>query len=199
MMEVKRGESVAIIGASGSGKSTLLHLLGGLEDADHGFINIGSTDLTRTHPNKLSGFRRTEIGFVFQFHYLFNDLTAVENVAMPLLINRDKPGKAFCKAEQLLVDIGLHDRANHPISQLSGGEQQRVAIARAIIHEPLLILADEPTGNLDATIGDGIAKLLVDYARQHSKMAVIATHNEHVANLCDRILELKSGCLLLKG
>ena len=198
MMEVKPGESVAIMGASGSGKSTLLHLLGGLDEPDHGFISLGAVDVTRTSTRSLAEFRRKQIGFVFQFHYLLNDLTAVENVALPLLLDRCKPSQAFKTAVRLLADFGLEVRIDQPINQLSGGEQQRVAVARALINEPLLILADEPTGNLDSEIGDGIARRLVNYSRNRSKMAVIATHSEQVAQLCDRILELKSGCVQLR-
>jgi lipoprotein-releasing system ATP-binding protein len=195
MMEVSRGESVAIMGASGSGKSTLLHLLGGLDEPDHGFINLGPIEVAPSKEKDPAEFRRKQIGFVFQFHYLLNDLTAVENVAMPLLLERRKHGEALNAAHELLAAFDLADRADHPVSQLSGGELQRVAVARALINEPLLILADEPTGNLDSVIGDGIATTLVDYARKRSKMAVIATHNDHVAGLCDRIVELKSGCI----
>jgi len=199
MMEVAPGESVAIMGASGSGKSTLLHVLGGLDEPDHGFINLGSIDVTHPLPYDQAEFRRKQIGFVFQFHYLLNDLTAVENVAMPLLLDRHKPIEAIKRARGLLADFGLDDRSDHPVSQLSGGEQQRVAVARALINEPMLILGDEPTGNLDSVIGEGLAKALVDYARRSSRMAVIATHSEQVAQLCDRILELRSGYIHSKG
>ena len=194
MLEVALGESVAIIGASGSGKSTLLHLLGGLDEPDHGFINLGPTEVAPSKKDSAE-FRRKQIGFVFQFHYLLNDLTAVENVAMPLLLERRKHREAINRARELLADFDQADRADNPVGHLSGGEQQRVAVARALINEPLLILADEPTGNLDSVIGDGIATALVDYARKRSKMAIIATHNEHVAGLCDRIVDLKSGCI----
>jgi ABC-type lipoprotein export system ATPase subunit len=173
----------------------LLHWLGGLDEPDHGFINLGPIEVAPSKDGDTAEFRRKQIGFVFQFHYLLNDLTAVENVAMPLLLDRRKHGEAINVARDLLADFGLSNRADHPVSQLSGGEQQRVAVARALINEPLLILADEPTGNLDSVIGDGIAAALVNYARKRSKMAVIATHNEHVAELCDRIVELKSGCI----
>ncbi|HEX6718464.1 MAG TPA: ABC transporter ATP-binding protein [Pyrinomonadaceae bacterium] len=173
------GQSIAITGASGSGKSTLLHLLGGLESADHGTIS-------------LDGHRR-EIGFIFQFHYLLPDLSALENVALPLLIARWKPQRAFERAMKLLGETGLGDRADHPISHLSGGEQQRVAVARALVTEPKLLLADEPTGNLDAAIGEQIGQTLVDYARKHSAITIIATHNASLAQLCDRTLILANG------
>lgn len=175
---LKPGECVAITGASGSGKSTLLHLLGGLEEPDHGSV---------------TAFRREQIGFVFQFHYLLPDLTARENVAMPLLIKRSK--SAFQQATRLLENSGLGDRLDHAVSHLSGGEQQRVAVARALITEPQLILADEPTGNLDLSISEQIGSLLLNYVREHSRMALIATHSPSLAQLCDYSLVLKEGRL----
>lgn len=170
------GESIAITGASGSGKSTLLHLLGGLETPDHGSLTL-----------------EQEIGFVFQFHYLLPDLSAVENVALPLLIARWKKRRAFERALELLRKTGLGDRAEHPIAHLSGGEQQRVAVARALITEPKLLLADEPTGNLDEAISEQIGRTLVDYAHEHSAITIIATHSASLAGMCDRILTLKAG------
>ena len=182
------GESIAITGASGSGKSTLLHLLGGLETADHGAITLDGT---------LDGSNgRREIGFVFQFHYLLSDLSAVENVALPLLIARRKPRHAFERALALLKKASLELRADHPVSHLSGGEQQRVAVARALVTEPKLLLADEPTGNLDAAIGEEIGLTLVDYARKHSAITIIATHSTGLARLCDRSLVLEGGRLV---
>jgi len=172
------GESIAITGASGSGKSTLLHLLGGLETADHGTIQMNG-----------------EIGFVFQFHYLLPDLSALENVALPLLIARWKREPAYERARTLLRDARLDDRADHPVSHLSGGEQQRVAVARALISEPKLLLADEPTGNLDAAIGEEIGRTLVAYAHNHSAVTVIATHSMSLARMCDRSLVLDDGRL----
>jgi lipoprotein-releasing system ATP-binding protein len=177
------GESIAITGASGSGKSTLLHLLGGLDTADHGTISLNGTD----------GGLRQQIGFVFQFHYLLPDLSAVENVALPLLIARWKRNRAFERAINFLQETGLGDRAEHPISHLSGGEQQRVAVARALVTEPKLLLADEPTGNLDEAISDQIGHTLVDYARKNSAITIIATHSASLARLCDRSLLLEAG------
>jgi lipoprotein-releasing system ATP-binding protein len=176
------GESIAVTGASGSGKSTLLHLLGGLEPADHGTIELNGT-----------GGRRQEIGFVFQFHYLLSDLSAVENVALPLLIARCNPSHAFERAMTLLNEAGLSARAGHPVSHLSGGEQQRVAVARALVTQPKLLLADEPTGNLDTAIGDEIGRVLVDYAQKRRAIVVIATHNPRLAQMCDRLLVLHEG------
>ena len=175
------GESIAVTGASGSGKSTLLHLLGGLETPDHGAINF---------KEKSGG-----IAFVFQFHYLLPDLSALENVALPLLIARWKRDRAWERARTLLKDARLDDRADHPVSHLSGGEQQRVAVARALITEPKLLLADEPTGNLDAAIGEEIGETLVAYARNHSAVTIIATHSQSLARMCDRSLVIEDGRL----
>ena len=172
------GESIAITGASGSGKSTLLHLLGGLETPDHGTIEGNG-----------------EIGFVFQFHYLLPDLSALENVALPLLIARWKRDRAYECGRTLLREAGLDDRADHPVSHLSGGEQQRVAVARALITGPKLLLADEPTGNLDAAIGEKIGETLVCYAHKHDAVTVIATHSANLARMCDRSLVLEDGRL----
>ncbi len=177
--EAKAGESIAITGASGSGKSTLLHLLGGLEMPDHGDITLDS--------------QRKEIGFIFQFHYLLADLTAIENVALPLLIARWKKKRALERAMLLLDQTRLGDRAEHPISHLSGGEQQRVAVARALVVEPTLLLADEPTGNLDEAISEQIGQTLIDYARKHSAITIIATHSMSLARLCDRSLVVEGG------
>ena len=179
------GETIAITGASGSGKSTLLHLLGGLETPDHGSVTLDGTNG-----------RRQEIGFVFQFHYLLSDLSAVENVALPLLIARRSSRDAYERALTLLREAGLETRADHPVSHLSGGEQQRVAVARALITEPKLLLADEPTGNLDATIGEEIAQTFVSYAHKHSAISIIATHSASLAHMCDRSLLLDGGRLI---
>lgn len=172
------GESIAITGPSGSGKSTLLHLLGGLETPDHGTIGFDGGN---------------KIGFVFQFHYLLPDLSAVENVALPLLIARWSRKRAFDRALELLQETGLAERADHPISHLSGGEQQRVAVARALITEPKLLLADEPTGNLDEAISEQIGRTLVEYAQENSAITIIATHSPRLAGLCDRSLLLEDG------
>jgi len=180
------GETIAITGASGSGKSTLLHLLGGLEAADHGLIDFDGNHI-----------QRQQIGFVFQFHYLLADLSAVENVALPLLIARQGSERAFSRALNLLTKAGLKARADHSVSHLSGGEQQRVAVARALVTEPKLLLADEPTGNLDEAISEEISRAIVNYARQHSAIAVIATHSARLARLCDRVLVLDGGCIKL--
>jgi lipoprotein-releasing system ATP-binding protein len=176
------GESIAVTGPSGSGKSTLLHLLGGLETADHGTIDLNGTNS-----------RRPQIGFVFQFHYLLPDLSAVENVALPLLIARYRKDRAIQLALDLLQETGLEARAAHPVTHLSGGEQQRVAVARALVTEPKLLLADEPTGNLDEAISEEIGRALVNYARNHSAITLIATHSASLARMCDRSLVLEAG------
>lgn len=194
-LEVKGGEVVAIVGASGSGKSTLLHLLGGLDEPDHGMISVEDTELTSLRGDSKAQFRQKHIGFVFQFHYLMNDLSALENVALPLLIARRGWKESRRQASILLNDFGLKNRTDHAASQLSGGEQQRVALARALIHSPNLLLADEPTGNLDTVIGDEIGRTVVEYVRSRGTMAIIATHNETLAGLCDRTLLLENGRL----
>ena len=194
-LSVEPGESVAIMGASGSGKSTLLHLLGGLDEADHGSITVAGRDIGALKRAASARLRQSQISFVFQFHYLLNDLTAVENVAMPLLIQRIRRREALDRAQTLLRNVGLSDRADHPVNHLSGGEQQRVAVARALVTEPQLILADEPTGNLDAAISDEIARTLTNYTSTHAHMAIIATHNPDLASQCDRVLNLADGRL----
>jgi len=191
--EVRQGEVVAVTGASGSGKSTLLHLIGGLDDPDHGSVSLGYQEVGKLRGAALPRFRQEKIGFVFQFHYLLTDLSAVENVALPLLISRQSAENATGRAQHLLSEMGLRDRAQHPASHLSGGEQQRIALARALVHSPQLLLADEPTGNLDATIGNEIGKTLVNYVKTAKTMAVIATHNENLASLCDRVMVLEGG------
>ncbi|HSE34369.1 MAG TPA: ABC transporter ATP-binding protein [Pyrinomonadaceae bacterium] len=189
------GTSAAIMGASGSGKSTLLHLIGGLDEPDHGTIALGQREIGSLGPAASARFRQSRIAFVFQFHYLLSDLTAAENVAMPLLIRRLRRRDALDRARVLLSDVGLLERAEHPVTHLSGGEQQRVAVARALVTEPQLILADEPTGNLDASIGDEIARTLTNYTATYSRMAVIGTHNSDLARKCDRVFNLVDGRL----
>ncbi len=191
----KHGEVVAITGPSGSGKSTLLHLLGGLDTPDHGTIAFDGVEITNLNPRKLAALRRQQIGFVFQFHYLLPDLSAIENVALPLLIAREKRAYAYSRAANLLEDAHLVGREDHPISHLSGGEQQRVALARALVTHPRLLLADEPTGNVDAEIGEELGKALVSYARNNGAVAVMATHSASLASFCDRVFVLESGRL----
>jgi ABC-type lipoprotein export system ATPase subunit len=194
-LNIAPGEAVAVTGASGSGKSTLLLLLGGLDEPDHGTITLNQFVITSTAAD-LPTFRRTNIGFVFQFHHLLQDLTAAENVALPLLIARTPFSRARERAIQMLKDVGLGSKCHDPVGHLSGGEQQRTAVARALIHEPRLILADEPTGNLDSSAGDEIAAMLRNYARTRNAMIILATHNLGVARICDRILSIHDGKII---
>lgn len=190
------GEAIAIMGTSGAGKSTLLHLLGGLESADHGSIQAGDFAIDRAKQAALARFRNAHIGFVFQFHHLLADLTAVENISLPLRINRIHPRETRIRAAQMLEQVGLDGRvANSLVGHLSGGEQQRVAVCRAFITRPALVLADEPTGNLDMATGDEIAQIIVSYARNSGSVVILATHNTSLAGLCDRTLTLSDGRL----
>lgn len=192
---VNNGETLAITGASGAGKSTLLHLLGGLEPADSGTIRFGSESILAAPASTRAGLRNRHIGYIFQFHHLLPDLTATENVALPLLISRIDFPEATRRARKALEEIGLSERADHPISYLSGGEQQRVAVSRALINQPDLVLADEPTGNLDSAIEEEIARQLVTYAKKEGRALIVATHNEKLAGMCDRVLGLREGRL----
>jgi len=194
-LTVRAGEMVCVLGPSGSGKSTLLHLVGGLDTADGGEIKLGEFDIARARGAKLAGFRNSQVGFVFQFHHLLPDLTAAENVSMPLLINRIPRQDATARALLMLERVGLKDYSSQRIGLLSGGEQQRVAIARACITRPALILADEPTGNLDVSAGDQVGELLASFCRDEGSAVLLATHNERLASLCDRRLILSRGRL----
>jgi lipoprotein-releasing system ATP-binding protein len=184
---------LALMGASGAGKSTLLHLLGGIEAADEGQIKLGEFEMTSASRAALARLRNERIGFVFQFHHLLPDLTATENVALPLLINREKRGESMSRAEAMLRSVSLGERLDYKVGLLSGGEQQRVALARALIREPRLVLADEPTGNLDAATGEEIIARLASFCKEHGAAVIIATHNERVAKICDRTLVLRDG------
>lgn len=195
---VAAGESVAIVGASGSGKSTLLNLLGGLEAPDHGSIVANNVALESASQSALAHFRNQHVGFVFQFHHLLPDLTAAENVSLPLLIRRMPPREASRQAMQMLEEVGLADQSAHLVGNLSGGEQQRVALCRALVNRPAIVLADEPTGNLDETIADEIARSLVAYAKKLPGIVILATHSYNVAKLCDRVLTLRDGRILAR-
>jgi lipoprotein-releasing system ATP-binding protein len=186
---------VAITGPSGAGKSTLLHVIGGLEPADAGSVQFADLDVTRASSERLAQYHKLDVGFIFQFHHLLADFSALENVAMPLFINRENRQDALRRAGVALDEVNLAEHAHHPIAQLSGGELQRVAVARALVTGPRLVLADEPTGNLDAAIGEEIGVLLRSYCRTRSATVVIATHNEHLAHTCDRVLHLHEGKL----
>ncbi|HEY8460599.1 MAG TPA: ABC transporter ATP-binding protein [Blastocatellia bacterium] len=194
-MEVARGEMVAITGESGVGKSTLLHLLGGLDRPTSGSVKIGEFDIAKNAELDLAGFRNRRIGFVFQFHHLLPEFSAAENVMMPLLIGGASKRDAARRAEVLLGRVGLTGRAGHRPGELSGGERQRVALARALAYSPELLLADEPTGNLDQRTGDEVHALIRQLQREERLTAVIVTHNEKLAGLCDRALRLEGGTL----
>lgn len=196
-LEVSRGEVVAVVGASGTGKSTLLHLLGGLDRPTEGTIFLEGKNLQSLSKVELAGVRNRKIGFVFQFHYLLPEFTAMENIRMPALITGQEIKGATLRAETLLQQVGLAERKMHKPSELSGGEQQRAAIARALMNDPLLILADEPTGNLDRFTAEGVYELLSGIAKQRGKAFVIATHNEAFAQKADRILRLVDGRAML--
>lgn len=187
------GEMVAIMGASGAGKSTLLHLLGGLEAANNGSISLSGFEVTQAQGSRLARYRSETVGFVFQFHHLLPDLTATENVALPLLISRSAWRESREQALLALKTFGLGERTTHPVGHLSGGEQQRVALARALVKRPRLVLADEPTGNLDADTGNEIGILLDSYRRRERAIIIIATHNARLAEACDRTLILEDG------
>ncbi len=194
-LEVAAGERLAVVGESGAGKSTLLHLLGGLDRPTRGTIYFGEKELTGLGDSELAEFRNREIGFVWQSHYLLPEFTALENVMMPLLIRGMSHGEAARRARARLEEIGLGKRLWHRAGELSGGEQQRVALARALAGEPRVLLADEPTGNLDARTGDVIIGLLGELHRSHGLTSVYVTHNLSFARRCDRILKLEGGVL----
>jgi lipoprotein-releasing system ATP-binding protein len=195
-LSVERGEMVAIIGASGVGKSTLLHVLGGLDAWDDGTIRIGETDLGALRDDARVAFRNGHVGFVFQFHHLLPEFNALENAEMPLRIARVPLAEARTRAEALLRRVGLGDRLLHRPGMLSGGEQQRVAMARALVMAPSLLLADEPTGDLDERTADALHALLREMHRERSLTSIIATHNTRLAGVCDRVLRLENGRLV---
>ncbi len=194
-LTVERGEMVAIVGASGVGKTTLLQVVGGLDRIDDGTIVIDDMDVAAADDNTRVTFRNRQVGFVFQFHHLLPEFTAVENVAMPLRIARVPPGDAVPRAEALLHEVGLSERVAHRPGMLSGGEQQRVAVARALVMRPALLLADEPTGDLDEQTGEELHGLLRRMHTAHGLTSLIATHNLRLAESCDRVLRLEDGCL----
>jgi len=199
-LTVGAGEIVAVVGASGSGKSTLLHLLGALEGADAGAVEIAGESVAAARTaGQLDELRNRRIGFVFQFHHLLKEFSAVENVAMPLRIGGLSRTEAMARATRLLERVGLGARISHRPAELSGGEQQRVAVARALVHRPALLLADEPTGNLDHHTAEDIHDLIVSVIRESSVAAVLVTHNAALAARADRVLTLVDGRLVEPG
>lgn len=194
-LEVAKGEMVAIMGASGAGKSTLLHLLGGLDRPDTGKVRVGDMQLTTIGDAEIVAFRNRHVGFVFQFHHLLPEFSAIENAEMPLRIARMDRAAARPRAEALLTRVGLGERLDHRPGMLSGGEQQRVAVARALVMQPSLLLADEPTGDLDEATADALHALLRTMHAEFGLTAIIATHNPRLAQQCDRVLRLEGGAL----
>jgi lipoprotein-releasing system ATP-binding protein len=194
-LTVAAGETVAIVGESGVGKSTLLHLLGGLERPTGGTVRVADFDLGTRSEREIARFRNEKVGFVFQFHHLLPDFTALENVMMPCLISGVPAGEATERARLMLERVGLAERLSHRPGELSGGEQQRVAVARAVVRRPSVVLADEPTGNLDPHTGDEVERLLLDLNREAGITCVVVTHNDRLAAAMDRILRLSAGRL----
>jgi len=191
-----KGQMIAITGVSGSGKSTLLHVLGGMDRPDKGSIRISGREMLDLGPHELSNLRNKTLGFVFQFHHLLPEFSAAENVMMPLLIRGVAPPEARRVAQAALEDVGLGARAHHRPGELSGGEQQRAAIARSLVGRPQLLLADEPTGNLDPHTGDSIGMLLHELHVRHNLSSILVTHNEKLARICSRVYRLESGKLV---
>jgi lipoprotein-releasing system ATP-binding protein len=195
-LSIERGEIVSIVGKSGAGKSTLLHILGTLDTPDSGSLIINGTDIQQLKDKELAAFRNKEIGFVFQFHHLLPEFTALENVCIPAYIQQISEKQATARAKQLLADLGLEKRFAHKPSQLSGGEQQRVAVARAMMNAPSVILADEPSGNLDTETSQQLHELFFDLRQQHQQTFIIVTHNNELAAMSDRTLVMKDGAII---
>ncbi len=195
-LRVVRGEIVAVVGASGVGKSTLLHIMGGLDHPVSGTVVIAGVDIFALSDTDRAKFRNRQIGFVFQFHHLLRDFTALENVMMPLMIAGVSPDEARVPAQKLLRDVGLEKRLAHLPSELSGGEAQRVAVARALVTQPAVVLADEPSGNLDVARSAELHALIWELARTRHQTCIIVTHDQNLAARADRVVEMEDGCLV---
>lgn len=194
-LSMTKGEIVSIVGASGAGKSTLLHIIGTLDNADQGKVLIDNIVINQLSEKKLSAFRNKHIGFVFQFHHLLPEFTALENVCIPAYIARTSKNKAIKKAKELLGFLKLTDRLDHKPAELSGGEQQRVAVARALVNEPSVILADEPSGNLDSASSVELHELFFNLREEFKQTFIIVTHNQQLANMADRKLTITDGII----
>jgi len=192
-VEISEGEIVSIVGASGAGKSTLLHIIGTLDKPDAGTLSIKGIETGKLKDKALSDFRNKAIGFVFQFHHLLPEFTALENVCIPAFIAGKSQSEAEAKATELLTFLGLSERMNHKPSELSGGEQQRVAVARALVNQPAVVLADEPSGNLDSQSAKDLHQMFFDLRDKFNQTFVIVTHNDELANMADRKLEMRDG------
>ncbi|HWV75094.1 MAG TPA: ABC transporter ATP-binding protein [Pseudosphingobacterium sp.] len=195
-LEVEKGEIISIVGASGAGKSTFLHILGSLDMPDKGSVLLNGTDMAKLSLNKLSAFRNEHIGFIFQFHHLLPEFTAMENVCIPAFIAGKGKGESEKRAKYLLELLGLTSRFHHKPSELSGGEQQRVSVARALMNTPSIVLADEPSGNLDSENANSLHHLFVELRETLKQTFVIVTHNEHLAEISDRTVHMKDGLVV---
>jgi len=194
-LTINAGEVVSIVGASGAGKTTLLQILGSLDKPSSGEVSLDGIDLKKLNGKELSKFRNTKIGFVFQFHQLLPEFTAIENAMLPALINGKSKGEAEQRAKELLSFLSLDHRLGHKPAELSGGEKQRVAVARALVNEPAVIFADEPSGNLDSNSQEELQKLFFDLREAFNQTFVIVTHDYHLAKMCDRMIEMKDGLI----
>ncbi len=195
-LDVQKGEIITIVGASGAGKSTLLHIIGTLDHQDQGSVRLNNIDVGSLSSRKLSAFRNEHIGFIFQFHHLLPEFTALENISIPAYIAKKNKKQTEERARELLDLLGLKDRADHKPNELSGGEQQRVSVARAMINNPSIILADEPSGNLDSNNAESLHQLFADLRDRLKQTFVIVTHNESLANMADRKIIMKDGQII---
>jgi len=198
-LEIPSNKISVIVGASGAGKSTLLHILGGLDKPDSGTVFVGDTKISDMNPKQMAKMRNNNIGFVFQFHHLLPEFTALENVAIPLMISGLSLKKASVRSMELLTMVGLSERATHKPAELSGGEQQRIALARALANDPPIILADEPTGNLDSANGEIVHNLIIQLRDEYNKTFVIVTHNKELVSIADVIFEIKDGNFITRS